>query len=54
MGGALSAVLFRHWDPLPERKVYSWEREEDGEEDPIIGDEWKTDASGKDTEAEDR
>ncbi|TQV72688.1 rhomboid family intramembrane serine protease [Exilibacterium tricleocarpae] len=42
VGGVLSAILFRRWDPLPERKAYSWEQDSPEAEDPIIGDEWKT------------
>ncbi len=41
VGGVLSAVLFRHWDPLPQRKAYSWELESEAEADELIGDEWK-------------
>ncbi|MFT7288120.1 MAG: membrane associated rhomboid family serine protease [Halieaceae bacterium] len=45
--GALLAYVFRNWDPKPTRKRYAWERhlaeEEDMEdEDPIIGDQWRT------------
>ncbi|MEH6652240.1 MAG: rhomboid family intramembrane serine protease [Motiliproteus sp.] len=40
LGGVLCALGFRHWDPKPPRKIYSWERQPD-EEDPIIGDQWK-------------
>lgn len=29
LGGALAALLFRHADPLPPRKRYSWELEEE-------------------------
>ncbi len=41
VGGMLSAFLFRHRDPMPARKVYSWERETEEDEDPVIGDLWK-------------
>lgn len=47
LAGVLCAVIFRHWDPKPERKRYSWQRsaEEQSsnieEDDPIIGDQWK-------------
>lgn len=45
LSGAVCAIVFRHWDPKPERKTYLWENET-GEEylyedDPLIGDEWK-------------
>ncbi|MGI9288247.1 MAG: rhomboid family intramembrane serine protease [Pseudomonadales bacterium] len=40
-GGVLAALLFRHWDPLPQRKVYSWDYESEEDEDPVIGDLWK-------------
>ena len=47
IAGAFCAYAFRHWDPKPGRKRYSWEQQlEDGEEaeeeDPVIGDQWKT------------
>ena len=29
LGGVLSAFLFRHADPIPPRKLYSWELEDD-------------------------
>ena len=29
LGGILSALLFRHADPVPPRKLYSWELEGD-------------------------
>ena len=55
LGGVLSAVLFRRWDPMPERKVYSWEEGDDEqEEDPLIGDEWKTDQTNRDPDTEGR
>jgi len=42
LSGVACAIAFRHWDPMPVRKTYSWEHEsEDDEPDPIIGDEWK-------------
>ena len=35
-----------HWDPMPVEKKYSWEIEtaenDLDEEDPVIGDQWKT------------
>lgn len=46
--GVLCAIVFRHWDPKPARRTYSWERQADNgeslteEEDPVIGDQWKT------------
>ena len=46
MSGVLCAFLFRHWDPRPEEKVYSWEREEQkdsNEAEDLIGDEWMLD-----------
>lgn len=57
LGGVLSAIGFRHWDPKPPRKIYSWERQSNegdalsDEEDPIIGDQWKT---GGDKASEDQ
>ena len=33
LGGALSAFLFRHADPLPPRKRYSWELEDEADSD---------------------
>jgi len=57
LGGVLGAIGFRHWDPKPPRKIYSWERQSDegdalsDEEDPIIGDQWKT---GGDRDSEDQ
>jgi membrane associated rhomboid family serine protease len=43
VGGVICALLFRHWDPKPLRRVYAWELEPEDqyEEDPIIGDQWK-------------
>ena len=41
LGGVLCAIVFRNWDPKPPSKIYSWERQPDDEEDPIIGDQWK-------------
>lgn len=41
VGGVLAALLFRHWDPKPRTKTYSWDFESDDEEDPVIGDLWK-------------
>ncbi len=46
MAGAFFAYVFRNWDPKPNRKRYSWERQPDGtdpieEEDPVIGDQWR-------------
>ena len=42
VGGIISALLFRHWDPKPVKKLYSWDLEsvEDADND-IIGDSWK-------------
>ena len=48
LAGAFCAYIFRHRDPKPERRRYSWERrpgEDDTmeeEEDPIIGDQWRS------------
>ncbi|MEH6468249.1 MAG: hypothetical protein V7725_01405, partial [Porticoccus sp.] len=47
LGGTLSALIFRHWDPKSALKTYSWEQQlGDGyvieEEDLIIRDQWKT------------
>jgi membrane associated rhomboid family serine protease len=35
LAGSLFAYLFRHWDPKPLRRRYSWEEEEEMEEDEI-------------------
>jgi membrane associated rhomboid family serine protease len=47
MAGAVCAYAFRNWDPKPSRQRYHWERQpnEDEsieEEDPIIGDQWRS------------
>ncbi len=42
MAGAFCAYAFRHWDPKPGRKRYAEDGEEAEEEDPVIGDQWKT------------
>lgn len=39
--GALLAFLLFRLDAAPRPKVYSWERENEEEEDPVIGDLWK-------------
>ena len=31
LSGALCAFAFRHWDPRPERKIYSWEGEDESD-----------------------
>ncbi|WP_371377663.1 rhomboid family intramembrane serine protease [Thalassotalea aquiviva] len=31
LSGAFCAILFRHWDPKPKRKVYDWENESEPE-----------------------
>ena len=41
VGGVLCAMLFRRWDPKPVRKMYSWDREPEDHEDPLIGELWK-------------
>lgn len=50
VSGTVCAFLFRHRDPKPERKTYSWEHEsaddELEEDDPIIGDQWRTGLNG--------
>lgn len=50
--GALLAYAFRNWDPKPRRKQYSWQQHSDEDEfaveDPIIGDQWKTEEPGND------
>lgn len=33
IGGVIAAVLFKSWDPKPKRKVYSWEREPEPEDE---------------------
>ena len=46
LSGAACAIKCSHWDPMPVEKKYSWENEASendmDEEDPIIGDQWKT------------
>jgi len=47
LAGALCALAFRKLDPKPGRKRYSWERqpgedEAEEEDDPIIGDQWRS------------
>jgi membrane associated rhomboid family serine protease len=47
MAGVACAFLFRHWDPGPQRKRYAWQDQAaDAEEDPVIGDQWRTDSDG--------
>lgn len=45
LSGAVCAFIFRHSDPKPEKKTYTWEDEtadsDWDDEDSIIGDEWK-------------
>jgi membrane associated rhomboid family serine protease len=45
LAGVLCAVIFRHWEPKPERKSFPWQRKPDDlneeEEDPVIGDQWR-------------
>ena len=44
ISGVACVVIFRHWDPKPAVKTYSWEQESSDDfddYDPIIGDEWK-------------
>jgi len=48
LAGAFCAYTFRDWDPKPKRLRYSWERKsgEDNspeEDDPVIGDQWRSD-----------
>lgn len=55
LSGGLLAYAFRNWDPKPVRKRYAWERrpddEDDIEDDPIIGDQWRV--SYKETDSSD-
>jgi membrane associated rhomboid family serine protease len=50
IAGALCAYLFRHWDPKPPRRRYSWELEstqdadDEAAADPVIGDQWRRDS----------
>ncbi|MFH0351648.1 MAG: rhomboid family intramembrane serine protease, partial [Chromatiales bacterium] len=37
--GLALAFLLRHYDPPPPEKKYDWEGE--GEDDPVIGDQWR-------------
>ena len=51
MAGAVCAYVFRNWDPKTSRQRYHWERQpnEDEsmeEEDPIIGDQWRSPGNG--------
>ena len=51
MAGAVCAYVFRNWDPKPSRQRYHWERQpnEDEsmeEEDPVIGDQWRSPGNG--------
>ncbi len=45
LSGAVCAIVFRHRDPVPEKKMYSWDYEaeenDEDEDDVLIGDEWK-------------
>jgi membrane associated rhomboid family serine protease len=48
LAGGLLAYLFRHWDKKTQGKRYSWQHSADQkplveEDDPIIGDQWKSD-----------
>jgi len=49
LSGVVCAIAFSQWDPKPVRKTYSWENESadenNDEEDPIIGDQWKIDSA---------
>ena len=49
LSGVVCAILFRHLDPKSVVKTYDWEEEEDYEEDPIIGDQWKTGSESTDS-----
>ncbi len=50
LAGILCAFTFRHWDPKPAGTIYPWQSrvgEADPmslEEDPVIGDQWKSDS----------
>lgn len=60
LSGAVCAVGFRHWDPKPVQKTYSWEYETSesnlenniDEEDPIIGDQWKPEVDPSEIDSE--
>lgn len=41
MIGLALAIFLRKHDPAPPRKRYDWEDEEQGDEDPVIGDQWR-------------
>ncbi len=41
VGGVLAAFWYRNRDPLPAKKVYSWEHAADEDEEDLIGDQWK-------------
>ncbi len=54
--GGILAYAFRNWDPKPIRKRFSWQRPPDDigyieeEEDPVIGDQWRTELYEVDAE----
>jgi membrane associated rhomboid family serine protease len=52
VAGALCAVLFRHMDPKPAPRKYSWEQSPRDEEDPLIGDLWMTEKQRMQAERE--
>ena len=48
VGGSVSAILFRHQDPKPKKKVYEWEREGYSADDE--GEYWKIGYKEKESE----
>lgn len=46
--GTLAALLWHKLDPKPKEKRYSWEQQHETD-DPVIGDQWKTEESMSDT-----
>ena len=54
VGGILATVLLYRFEPKPEEPKYDWEEKEDEEEqDPVIGDLWQAQQSDENTEKQD-
>ena len=41
LAGAVAAVLWHKHDPKPREKRYFWEDQDEGIDDPVIGDDWQ-------------
>ncbi|MBT4520432.1 MAG: rhomboid family intramembrane serine protease [Halieaceae bacterium] len=59
MAGSWSAYIFRKWEPMPPPSLYPWQRrlkEEQAweEDDPIIGDQWKSESQRANEQAQTR